>query len=595
MSGRATRGDTAPVGGRVDAAPSSDGHRRRGAVHVYSFALLGAAGAAVGAVVGTGAPFPPIGVCLALAIPLTLCMNRFVFFPNEVGVTAEAAVLFAAVVAFRSSSPVLGPLTLALLVGVLDAKHWERHAFVRMAYNSGSQALTVLVAVAAFGPLERWCGSSGAALVVAVVLAAVPYVVVESGFGVVLMVLLGEPARLAVRQQVPANLLALPLAAIGAVAGLLAVGVGPWLATLLLVPTPLVPEAVLVGARRRGRTGGQAGGASLAVATGACAVGLAVLAGMAPTVEAATVVTVGALAVLLGADARVRRDRPVPSSAVVAIVTASVLIPGGWAVAVGATAAVLATASAWWVSGGGRGGTAALVLAAGSASFAAAVGVVPTAHGAPATLLAAMVVGIVFLVLTARSPTIIGWSVPLVAASVGAVLFARSSDGGRGLPALLLLLIAVGSASVWGALPWSSRFLGPWGGRRSPRAAMGVLAAASLGVAAACAWWVADATDAAAAAVTAGVLLVVLVASTAVRQWRFAPGRRRRDLGALLGVGACVLGVGPLVAGAVTAWSLVAVIVSVGVADAVAFGCVRTVWSGPRIDVDARAAGRTAG
>ncbi len=595
MNGRVHRSAVPP---RSDGAEPARSFTRRGryaAAAVYACALLSLALGATVVVVGTGAPLPPTTLFLALAIPLALCMNRFVFFANEVGVTADAAVLFAAIVAFRGSSPVLGPLMLALLVGLLDAKHWERHAFVRMAYNSGSQALTVLAAVAAFDVLGQWCGGTGAALVVAAILAAVPYVVVESGFGVGLMVLLGEPTHVAVRQHVGVNLLSFPLAAVGAVAGLLAVGVSPWLATALLAPTPFVPEALLVGVRRRRRPEGRTGGPLLASTTGACAAALAVLAALAPMVEGATAIAVGSLAVLLGADARVRRDRPVPPSAVVAIVAAAVLVPGGWAVAVGATAAVLATASAWWASGGGPGATAALALAAAGASFAVAVGVAPATHGSMATLLGASVVGIVFLVLTARPPATIGWSVPLVAAVAGAVLFARSIHGAPGPRALLAAAILVGSASVWGVLPWSSRFLGPWGGRRGRGFAVAVLAAASLAAAAACAWWAVDATDAAAVAVAAGALLVILVAATAVRQWRFAPGRRRRDIAVLSGAGVCVLASGPLALGALTGWPLVAPILAVFVADVVAVDTVRTVWVHSRSGSDASEPGATAG
>jgi hypothetical protein len=583
------------AGGRFGASPEIVGSellpfepapRRRRAARVYAIGLLVLACGTTVAALGAGAALPSLGVCFALAVPLALCMNRFVFFPNEVGVTAEAAVLFAAIVAFRAESPFLGPLVLAFLVGVLDARHWERRAFVRMAYNSGSQALTVLVAVVAFGPMERWCGSSGIALVLAAGMAAVPYVVVETVFGVTLMVLLGEPARVAVRQQVPANMLALPLAAFGAVAGLLVTGIGPWLGALLLVPTPLVPEVVLVGVRRKRWNGARAGWAALVVAIGAGGVALA---SSVPTVAPATLAALGALSLLLGADARVGRDHPVPRSAVPAIVAVSVLVPGGWMVAVCAAAAVLATGSAWWVSRRGPGGAPAVALAAGGAAFAAGVGLAPTARSAMATLLAASVVGIVFLLVTTRKPVSVLWSVPLVAASAGVMVLARSSSDADGPVVLLLVVVVAGSASTWGALPWSSRYLGPWGGRRTRAFAVGVLAGASLCTASACAWWAITGATGAAEAVTASALVVILLATTAVRQWRFAPFRRRRDIAVLAGAGACLLGAGPF--GARTAgWSVVASLAAVAAAGAVALGCMRRAGrrDGPRHRVGLR-------
>ncbi len=567
-------------GGRLGGTPEIVGSepepfqpapRKRRAARVYAIGLLVLACGTTVALLGAGAARPSLGVCFALAVPLALCMNRFVFFPNEVGVTAEAAVLFAAVVAFRAESPVLGPLVLALLVGVLDARHWERRAFVRMAYNSGSQALTVLVAVAAFGPMERWCGSSGVALVLAAGMAAAPYIAVETAFGVTLMVLLGEPARVAVRQQVPANMLALPLAAFGAVAGLLVTGVGPWLGALLLVPTPLVPEVVLVGVRRKRWNRARAGWIALMVAIGAGGVALA---STVPAVAPVTLATLGALSLLLGADARAGRGHPVPRSVVPVIVAASVLVPGRWTVVVCAAAAVLATGSAWWASRRGRGAAGAVALAAGGAAFAAGVGLSPTARSAMATLIAASVVGIVFLLLTTGKPVSVLWSVPLVAASAGVTVLARSSSDAEGPVVLLLVAVVAGSASTWGALPWSSRYLGPWGGRRTPAFAVGVLAGASLCTAVACAWWVITGASGAAETVTASALVVILLATTAVRQWRFAPFRRRRDIAVLTGAGACLLGAGPL--GACEAgWSVVASIAAVAAAGAVALGCVR--------------------
>ena len=50
---------------------------------------------------------------------------------------ADAAVIFAAIVAFQHDAPWLGPLVVALLVGSLDVKLWGERAFIRMAVQLG--------------------------------------------------------------------------------------------------------------------------------------------------------------------------------------------------------------------------------------------------------------------------------------------------------------------------------------------------------------------------------------------------------------------------------------------------------------------------
>ena len=183
---------------------------------------------------------------------LALCMNRFVFFPNETGVTADAAVLFAAMVAFGGDAAWLGPLCLALLVGPLDAKHWGTRSFARMAYNSGSTALATAAGLAVFVPLAHTLGSGWTAALGAVAASAVPYVVTESVLGVVLLVLLGEPPvlRCAIRFHPPSSRSRSHSRA--RPAGLAALDVGWWCAFLLLLPMPWVPELTV----RRGAAAG---------------------------------------------------------------------------------------------------------------------------------------------------------------------------------------------------------------------------------------------------------------------------------------------------------------------------------------------------
>jgi hypothetical protein len=137
----------------------------------YALAVLVAALALVAALLLGGAPLPAPGLLLVLAIPLALCMNRYLFFPNEVGVTADAAVIFAAMVACRGDAQWLGPLAVALLVGPLDARHWGARAFTRKAYNSGSTTLVTAAGLAVFVPLTGALGTGWAATIAAAAIA----------------------------------------------------------------------------------------------------------------------------------------------------------------------------------------------------------------------------------------------------------------------------------------------------------------------------------------------------------------------------------------------------------------------------------------
>ena len=203
---------------------------------------------------------------------LAVTVNRGAFFPTELVATAEAAVLFAALVGFSRDAALLGPLIVALAVGPLDVVHWRQRAVVRMAYNSGSQGLAVLVGAVAFRAVSEAFGGSFPAVVAAAAIAAVPYALVDSTCGVFLMLARGgSRLRDAVRHQWSLNGLAVPLACVGALAGFLAIDVGWWLAIVVILPMPWIPELVLVRARsvQRATPGTQVrvlGGSTIAVA-----------------------------------------------------------------------------------------------------------------------------------------------------------------------------------------------------------------------------------------------------------------------------------------------------------------------------------------
>jgi len=578
---------------RHDPAPShapGSGHigtPRR--AHAYACCVLAGALALVVVLVGLGATWPPPGPMLLLALPLALCINRFVFYVNEVGVTADAAVVFAAVVGFRHDAIWLGPVLLALLAGPLDAKHWDERAFVRMAYNSGSSALVATTGIAAFLGATEVLGGSATAVLGAALVAVVPAIAVESVLGVLLVTLQGESVGTAVRHQLPVNTIAAPLAVTGAAAGLLAAPVGWWATALVLAPIAFVPELVLVRLpRHRGAT---------AVGTGAALLATAASAVIAMTADPATVPAVAVvvvLAVLAGLELVVGRRRA--ASTMVGALVAFVVAVGSAAPVVLLCSAVagLATAVAWavdraveppWLAL--RGVVVAVVAGATSAAVAELVhppvSVFVTALGA-----AAWCAGFVVVLDGARRARARQclWAAPLVVAiaAVGRVSSVGSDAVGVVCGGAVVVAIAV--AACFGALPWRSRVLGPWGSRRPTRwrqvalAASGAVALGAAGVA------VVGATSGARAAgfvAVAAAEAQVSMALLAVRQWRFAPRPRLVQVSML--AAAAVVGVaaaGTLTAG--DAEGAAAIVVVVTIASIVA---------APLVDVERRIAQRS--
>src|SRR4051794_15553942 len=173
----------------------------------FSVGLCGSAVLAGIVAFAAGAPLPPIGPVLLLAVAAALCVNRFALFPSEHAATAEAAVLLAAVVGFRADAAILGPLVVALLVGPLDALHWEQHSFLRMAYNAGNRGLATLTAAAGFAGTRELLGTSTAAWVVTVLVSATAFAVVDVVLSVALLRLHHERFRIALAHVLEVDVL----------------------------------------------------------------------------------------------------------------------------------------------------------------------------------------------------------------------------------------------------------------------------------------------------------------------------------------------------------------------------------------------------
>ncbi len=279
--------------------------------------VLFAAGVVVGAVlIASSQPLPRFAWVFVLAALLAVATNRVVLFPSELAVTADAAVLLAAIVGFRDNSPLIGPWLVAFLAGPLDFVHWRQRSFVRMAYNSGNRIVATLAGATTFAIVTNAAGSSREALAGAALGASIAFALVEGAVGTVLVRLRdADPWLDAARIELPMELLTVPLGMIGACAGYLAVQVGWWCAVAVLAPTLFLPELAIVRSRRgRLRFGHGAGlpfghgagtAARIAATIGPAAAALTVVALLVPLPATSTLVALGAVALLAGLELRV--------------------------------------------------------------------------------------------------------------------------------------------------------------------------------------------------------------------------------------------------------------------------------------------------
>ena len=197
------------------------------------------------ALVVAGLPLPEPVPVLVLAVFLVLAINRCTVFPTELAVSAEAAVLAAAIVAFRHDSAFVGPWCVAFLAGPLDLLHWRQRSFVRMAFNAGNRMVATLAGAVSFTVLlhSDLFGTGAIRFGAAVLGAAFGYASVDDAIGVVLVRLhTGGSWIGAARVVLPVDALSVPMAVVGGAAGYLATQVGWWPAALVLVPTLFVPE-----------------------------------------------------------------------------------------------------------------------------------------------------------------------------------------------------------------------------------------------------------------------------------------------------------------------------------------------------------------
>jgi hypothetical protein len=324
--------------------PVGDASSERPIVAGYSYGLCAGAVVLLGAAALRGSPFPPWWPLLVLAISMWLAANRFAFFPSEFAVTAEPAVVFVAVVGLAGGAWLLGPVLVAMLVGPLDRVIWERRSFVRMAYNSGWQGIAAAVTAIVFREATVMFGSSKLGTIAAVLVAAVPYVALESVFATVLLALRREPhAGTVARHLIALSTLDFAFALYAGAVGLLVLAYGWWLALVLLAPLPFVPELVFVRVRRSWcpEVARHAWRAALLVGV------IVVTAARSPWSRVADLAILFALAILLGAELRVMPRAPVAALTVLAVAVGASAFAGADAVGVSVAVAIVVVLASW--------------------------------------------------------------------------------------------------------------------------------------------------------------------------------------------------------------------------------------------------------
>jgi hypothetical protein len=532
---------------------------------------LCAGGLAAGvALLASGERLTGAAAFVVLAVLLALAVNRYAFFPSELAVTAEVAVLLAAVVGYGipeasgGAGGLIAPWCLALLAGPLDMIHWRQRSYVRMAYNAGNRMAATLLAAIVFSALLGTDPSpSFAAIAVSGLGASAAFAIVEAVIGTVLVRLRTGARWLAsARVELPMESLTIPLGLVGALAGYLGASVGWWVAPLLLVPTIFVPELVLVARRPR-----RAHLDRLAM-VGVALVAVALPAVLAPWPRPVDIAGLTVVSLLLGVELRAVARAPVPALVSLGVVAALVVsgdaeVLGAVGVAVVATTVTggLERASRWWA-----------VPIAVTAAVAAEI-----AFDLRPSRAMALAAALVFqLVVWTRVDRVV-WTAPLVCVAVASAFVWRAIGNVGSLVFVAALVVALAAVAAVGAAPWNSRILAAWVARRHHRAHRTVLVGAGTAALSCAVAGVAlqSSGDVLVPIASASATAVAAVAMNAVRQWRFAPARRAGEATLVLGSAIVALLLYPPVGLDGQPWSVAVLAAALAACTAVAWPLVR--------------------
>jgi hypothetical protein len=517
-----------------------------------------------------GEPLPPLVPVLLLAVLVALSVNLGALFPSEFSATADVALLFAAVVGFAIDAPLLGPFAVGLMMGPFDWVHWKQRLFYRMAYNSGSQSLCILLAALLFR-----VASPGTEHVIAVlaVTAAAAVLWMVGDIALVTLVLVrrgGTSVLAAARHVLMLDGLAVPFALVGAAAGMLAIDTGWWMALVVLAPMPFVPDLVLVRARRMPIR--RAVAAVRVPLLAAVLAGAGVVAGDADPVVIVALVVMG---VGIGVESRPTAGVLVAPVVATVVLTVAVVVGRDDAALVAVLVALGGVGAALFTGRRVTGATGTIALALGATAAVACVAVYLALDHTPGerAVVAAALAGVAFQVLVVAAgsrpcrPALArgAWSLPLVAVSA-ALAVAWGALGARA--GSLLFAVALGGALTavvwWGAPPWTSRMLARViAGARGRRCALAAsaIAACATAVVAVAATGTGETRTALVMLALAVAESVVAMAAVAVRQWRFVPRRRAFDGAVLVVIGCSLLFGYPVLGLDGRVWSAVVLIV----------------------------------
>jgi hypothetical protein len=187
-------------------------------------------------------PLPAVLPVLLLGSLFAIAENSSVSLPNRSSVSASLMLAMAAIVVFRGSASLLGPL----LVGMFGGCYWPQireRDLTKIAFNIGNFGLSTLAAAAVYSFASMGDHSVGISL-----LASVPTALTFSTTNSALLVpavslLTGRPIREVGREMWLSDIQILPFGVLGVLLGRLYLGLGAWIVPFFVAPIFIARQA----------------------------------------------------------------------------------------------------------------------------------------------------------------------------------------------------------------------------------------------------------------------------------------------------------------------------------------------------------------
>lgn len=168
--------------------------------------------------------------------------NLDVPLPVGDNVGAGFMLQIAAIIVFRDAGSLLGPLVVGMCCGVY-VPHLRERAWRKVAFNIGNFGLSALASATALTFVPLWWFDHAATLLLAALIAAVTFFIVNDLLVALMLALDSEHAFGEILRQFRASdLHSLPFAIFGVFAGRLYLGIGPIIIPLLIVPILIARE-----------------------------------------------------------------------------------------------------------------------------------------------------------------------------------------------------------------------------------------------------------------------------------------------------------------------------------------------------------------